>query len=194
MKEKLSLNMTLGKKPEYPSKTSLNLVMTGRTTRYNRTMLAAAVLVALAIGLFTKFAVLDRLAKERDAWRETYQQQRYLDALLKTNAEYDQLFAQYERYFASEDVQKQYVDAVEVIRIVDDLLIPNASVHSYSLGGNTLSITLKGIDLEQASWIYGDLNNTEAMVTDVNIQSSRISEEENAVAMTITLIPVGGEE
>lgn len=181
-------------KQAYPFKTTLNLVINERPKNYYPRVIAGALVGALIIGLFCKFAVIDRIAKDAAAWREVNAKQTQLDGLITNNAEYPYILGEYEKYFAASSTAKEYVNCTELLRIIDSRLMPAAGIKSVNYSGNTLTVILTGVDLEQASRILDNLYTQEPLVESITFSTATTSDEDvSAVAMVISMNPEGGD-
>ena len=175
------------KKLNYPSKTTLNLVMKEIAPDYVPKLFAAVVIFCVALTAFTKFAVLDRFEADREMQSQLRAAQTELRNLRAQNAEYEMLRAEYAKYFAIDLTSVVVADVTDILDIMETELMPAAIVNSATFSGTTLSVVLSGIDLDGASGILASLYETN-VVSSVQLYAANTTEAvETAVTMTITL-------
>ena len=185
----------MSRKQTLPTKTALNLVINEIPRHYYRNLLITSIVVALAILAFAKFAVIDKLSQVDEEWRITDVTRVQVEMLVENNSDYFEVLEKYTMYFASNSEKGAAVNVMEVLRIVDEHLRPAAEVSSVSLVQNTLSVSLGGITLNDATDILLKLYETEPLVASVDIFTASSPEgERSSISMTIALNPQGGVE
>lgn len=185
----------MGKKnQEFPDKKTLNLVMQDITPNYYRNVLVGAIIGAVLIAVFAKFAIFDRLnaaneiAVEANLARANYEQ------LVEDNKIYTEVRVEYEKYFTTV-TEVPYADTLDVINLIQTNLMRSAAVKSATLTDNKLSVLLTGIDLEQASTIIKGLYDHE--LVESAKASSFTSEREETVTTSVSIdivLKIGGEQ
>lgn len=187
------------KQKQYPTKTTVNLVIRERSKYPFPRMVAVLAAVAVVVGLFCKFAVLDRFSAAGLAEQEASAAERHLADLQASNAEYETVRVEYARYFSDEltgDIPA-VADYMEVLQLIESKLMSRAGVSSATFSGNTLSVQLTDITLSRASEILADLHGSK-LVESVQIYTADTEEQTSGqratVAMTITLAAQGGDE
>lgn len=175
----------------YPSKTKINLVMREKKAwRLSRVVLAFAAL-GLAVALFGKVAVADRLAevmRQKQALAELKEQ---VSAVQEELAGYDETAQLYGRYWAGwmTDGERAAVDRVDILDLIEQELMAAATVQQVTISGNVLTVELFGVTLEETSHIVKQIE-TWSQVSTVTVYtaSSRLEEEKRAqVSMIVTL-------
>lgn len=194
--------LSLGKKKtQYPSKTTLNLVMRdGRPRSLAKLLPMLAVIFAAAV-VFSKFAVIDRIQMVRAAEAEAGNSRARLEALLASNSDYDDVYEEYLRYSKLDDLTGEaLVNRITVLKLIEDELLGSARVESFTVSLNTLSVNLADINLTQTSVILKSLYKS-PIVADVKVSTAGSlsaqsgaqpdaqtpSAEAARVSMTITL-------
>ena len=188
------------KQAAYPSKVTMNLAMKEKSQFAPGKLIPLLLLLFVLAGLFSKFAVADRLAKVDRAQAElnTLQQ---LKANLETAAEgYEELSEKYARYsigWMTEDEQAA-VTRLEMLSLVEKELMPGSRVRRVSAGGNILSVELSGITLEDTSRFVQNLYQRPD-VTNVAVYTASTKDEPGTQAtvsmvITMTRIPKGGDQ
>lgn len=183
-----------GKKQEYPNKTTLNLVIKERPANYYRKVLLGLLIGVIVIGSFAKFAVIDRLNAANELERSAISERTRYEQLVRDNAAFAEVRAEYEKYFTKVHDGAAYADCMDVLKLIEANLMINAGVQSATLSNNELSVVLTGIDLEQASAIVKALYANE-MVSSVSVSSADTTIENtySSVTMSVTLLVEGGE-
>lgn len=183
---------------QYPTKTTVNLVIRERSKHSFSRIIPILAAVVLVVGLFCKFAVLDRFSAASRAEQEAAAAEGHLADLQASNAEYETVRVEYARYFSDEltgDIPA-VADYMEVLQLIESKLMRNAGVSSATFSGNTLSVQLTDITLSRASEILADLHSSK-LVESVQIYTAdtdeKTSDQRATVAMTITLAAQGEE-
>jgi len=179
-------------KKSLPTKMTLNLVVNEIPPHYYRNLIFATVVVALAILTFAKFAVYDRLVLVDEEWRQTDILRGQVEVLQNGNTSYYEVRERYDLYFTNNATKEAIVDAMEVLRIISQHMIPRAEVSSVTLAQNTLSVMLGGITLDDATLILLELYEKEPLVETVDIFTvTSVEGEEPVISMTVLLDPLG---
>lgn len=149
-------------KKSWPTKRTLNLVI--RETPWYSPSRMAPILLAIvaATVLFSKFAVSDRLAQVQMAQVENQRLQQSIAQLQQSYADYDQVAAQYHRYSYAAFTQAELAqaDRMAVLELLETTVMPTAQVRNLAVNSNSLSLTLAGITLEQASSLVASLESS----------------------------------
>lgn len=141
------------KTPVYPSKTTINLAIREKSDFRLGRLLPRLLVLVIVVALFTKFAVMDRisLVADRRAALDVVQDQ--VSALELATADYDEVSAQYARYSSGwmNEEETALVDRQDALSLVEELLMPNATVLQVSISENVVAANLSGITLGEAS-------------------------------------------
>ena len=124
--------------------------------------------------------------------------QALLNQLLANNSDYESVRVEYSRYFSADLTESgaAAVDCMEVLELIESRLMPRAGISSASFSGSQLSLQLVGIDLDGASALLADLDDS-PIVAGVELYTADAGDAlapsaDASVSMTITLIPEGG--
>lgn len=186
------------KQAAYPSKITMNLAMK-EESQFKPTKLIPLLLALVVLaGLFSKFAVADRLAKADRAQAELsalQQRKAELEAATADFEELSQVHARYSTGWMTEDEQAA-VTRVDMLRLVEDELMPGSRVRRLSAGGNILSVELGGVTLEDTSRFVQRLYQRPD-VTNVAVYTASTKDElgdQATVSLVITMsrVPEGG--
>lgn len=179
----------------YPSKTTVNLVVRKRTPMQTRNTLIGIVVFVLFLSVFTKFAVIDRLALAAEEEKKAEHSEQMLRALQKENESFDEVQQEYVRYFSLDTAEtREMVDSLAVLTLVESEISPRAKVSSLVLEKNVLTLELADTDLNRMSSVMMTLTAHE-MVEAVEIETAENTEETAGatIMLTITLHTEGGE-
>ena len=189
--------VTLRQKP-YPSKTAVNLIVKERSARRAAQAVCFLLVLAVLVGIFCKFGVIDRLNAASEAQAQASAAQAELERLRADNADFETVRVEYARYFSSDLTgEAGAADCMEVLGLLESGLMPRAGIASASFSGRLLSVQLTGINLDGASALLADLyrspivGNVEIYTADADVAS--VPDENSTVSMTITLLPGGGD-
>lgn len=183
----------------YPTKTTLNLMIRERKQGDLRILIPCALVGLILVGLFCRYAVVGRLASAYRAEQSALQAEQELAQAQTALERYDQVEAEYSRYFSdalfSKDIPQECMD---VLAMMEQVVMGKAQVTSYSFSGNTLLLQLKMSRIGVTSELLESLSNV-PMVDYVSISNaaeetitSLTGEEEkktgeSVVIMTVTL-------
>ncbi len=186
----------------YPTKTTLNLMIHERQGGDPKVLIPAALVGAILVALFCRYAVIGRLMQANQAEQAAIRAEQALAEVREELTAYDEVEAEYNRYFSdalfSDDIPQECMD---VLSMMESELMGKASVTSYSFSGNTLMLQLKMSRFGVASELIESLYHV-PMVDYVSISTASdnlrktITEEEteepeesgeSIVIMTITL-------
>lgn len=137
-------------KPEYPSKTTINLACVEEETTVSAPVAAAAFVVVMVLVLvFAKFAVVDMLSAANDATSEVSSLQSQISQLEGSKAEYAQLKKELDGYNAPgmTDEESTYANRDHALKVADAVSGLGSQLESISMTGNTLQIQLVDTNL-----------------------------------------------
>lgn len=150
----------------------------------------AALLLFLCVGIFRPLHQR-KLAREELARQQTLAQQ--LDDRLE---EYAELYDAYLRTGGGvlTDSELSLADRVAVLDLTDQVICPRANVTEFTLSGNSLTLHLTGISLENAGALVSELSRhplvSQAQLHSVEADSGKAS----SIYLRITLEDAGKEE
>jgi len=183
------------RKQRYPVKTSVNLLYREKPKVSLLQLLLAALVFAVVLGAFSKFAVIDRLSASGKALREAEKLEEQVLSLKLNNVDYEDVLREYQHYyFSTADTEGEaaasYVNCLDVMDLLEAELLNKAGVQMVNLTGNVLTVNLTEINLEDASVIAKSLSQNklvqEVMVSAANKQQAS---EGTTVFLNIILTP-----
>ena len=174
----------------YPSKTTMNLYQQEKGSTNIRKTIVVGVLLLVFIALFVKFGVLDQLALVSQKEAELAEQRALVAGVSTSPGDFDELKETYDAYMASYGGS---ADAMLLLNMIEQRVMPQTNVSAIVYADNTLTLTLYNAPLDTVGTIAKDLESqplvTKANVTTATMQSS---EGQNTVS-TLVLTLVGAE-
>lgn len=122
-------------------------------------ILPAALILAVVIVLFGKFAVVDRLNAANGVYSEiNYLNQRTED-LRKENEQYNNIKQQYEHYTYSaySEDELELTDVNKLFTLIDSCLLPNSQIENFVFNSNVINVVINNVTLQDVSLIVSDL-------------------------------------
>ena len=185
----------------WPVKGTMNLVIREKTWSSPSRALPVLAVIVIAAALFSKFAVADRLAQVSRAQGQVNQLRQEIVQLQSAYADYSQVEEEYRRYSygSLSEEELALADRLRVLDLLEEKLMPAAQVKNLAVGGNSLSLTLAGITLEQASGLVAELEGSDIVdsvaVYTAGYGTDSTQGETRLLTMTILLnsAPEGGE-
>ena len=186
-----------GAKSKYPDKTYINLVQ-DETDNNNRKALIGFGIFLIALAIFTKFAVIDQLAKISRAEAEYNRVLAQITEIRRSNSDYDAVKAEYDEvtdWYMTEE-EKLEVDKNNVFRMLEEDIMPYAGIKSVQIAGNTIAVQTDVTTLQAVSQflsvLQNDSRNGFVTVTTANASNGREETRNDVIASVI--ITYGGAE
>lgn len=171
-------------------KRDINLAQTDRKGTPPKTAAAVAVCLALFVGLFCKFAVLDQLDRVWSSQRAADQAAQQLAQLRQATENYDQVLEEYQSYTIARDALSSDADPMACLDLVERYLIQHSTVKSFTVADGLISAQISGVTLHQVSDIYQDLMAND-LVKSVQVYTAETEEDKTGgqvnAALTIDL-------
>lgn len=172
---------------EYPSKSSMNLMVPDEHGMELRKAVPLGIGLFLAVLLFVKFGIVDQYAQVAAAQSQLTEQQVLVSQYQAQLADYDSVKTDYQGYSAASSSGN--VNAITVLNMVEQQVMPSASVTTVNLKDNVLTLTLSNVSLDTVGTLQKSLK-SQSIVSDVSVSTATTSESasSNVIAtMTITL-------
>lgn len=180
------------KKTKLPSKQTLNLMIKVKTLAHPTRLIPILLLIFVFAAAFAKFAVINRLEQVKRAEAELAEMHRNLEMIESTYADYDEVQKEYNRY-TYQNFDRSIADRLDVLSLIERQIFPISVVQSLSISDKTVSMTINGLTLEQASTLLDSLL-SEPLVADVDYSSyvdntdrDQGGDATTTITMTITL-------
>ncbi len=175
-----------------PVKTSVNLLYKKKKNITIPQMFLAVALFVVVLTVFSKFAVIDRLAASGRALREAEELEEQVLSLKLSNVDYEDVLREYQHYyFSTTDTQggaaASYVNCLDVMDLLETELLNKAGIQMVNLSGNVLTVNLTEIDLEGASVIAKSLSENK-LVRSVMVSAANKRQEAQRTTVFLTIV------
>jgi len=179
-------------KKRYPVKTGVNLLYKKKKNITIPQMFLAAALFVAILTVFSKFAVIDRLAASGAALREAERLEQQLAEVVRSNSDYEDVLREYQHYYFSAadgtgGTAQNYVNCQDVLGLLDVEFVNKAGIQTVNLAGNMLTVNLTGINLEEASAIAVSLKENK-LVREVLVSSANKRDREQVTMVFLTVV------
>lgn len=172
------------------TKTTINLAQKERRTDGVRTVLPTAIVLAALIALFCKFGVVDRLNRVTRVEGQTEQTEQMLSRMREKAANYNAVKDKYEASTAAQAALSGGADPMGCLTLIEENLMGDAAVSSLAISGDTISVKLSNVTLNQISVMYTRLK-ASSLVAGVKVYTAQTGEQSAAkvtAAMTIQMV------
>ena len=188
----LSLKKLKGSKgSQYPSKTSINLVVTDDSTQFTPRTAVMLVLVLLFAAVFCKFAVIDVMGAASQAESRVSAAQAQLSTLQAANADYNEVQAEYDKIGVSglSEDERALADRGDVIELIENTAAQLGSLQAVRVSGNTMELQFSDRTLHDVSRLMQVLESKD-IVAGVSVSMAKTDEKTDVVSVvTVTLQP-----
>lgn len=178
-----------------PTKEHMNLAVQKKKDRNVKKIVIITIIVLIVATLFAKFAVIDFMAQVGAKQAELAEQQQLKTATLEKLSSYDEVAATYEKYgFFELDDKKSVlsVDALAALQLVDNYIAKKATVSGLNFVGDTMTLTLTDISLNDVGQLQSELDQLE-LVRSVSVSTATTQNDPGSVVTTM-IIKLGEEE
>lgn len=190
------MQLTLKKEKELkplPPKYVLNLANYDKKKVSLPVFILTAVIIIVAVAAFAKFAVFDRFAALDKAQAEASSLKSQIDRNYAQIRELSGITEEYAHYTYSGMTADELalVSRVDVMEMISRVILPYASVNSWTLKGNTLNMTVYNTTLNLVNSVVASIN-AEPIVNYCYVQtaatgSSQALAEEVTAQLTVYL-------
>ncbi len=176
---------------QYPSKTSINLVVTDDSTQFTPRTAVMLVLVLLFAAVFCKFAVIDVMGAASQAESRVSAAQAQLSTLQAANADYNEVQAEYDKIGVSglSEDERALADRGDVIELIENTAAQLGSLQAVRVSGNTMELQFSDRTLHDVSRLMQVLESKD-IVAGVSVSMAKTDEKTDVVSVvTVTLQP-----
>ena len=176
---------------QYPSKTSINLVVTDDSTQFTPRTAVMLVLVLLFAVVFCKFAVIDVMGAASQAESRVSAAQAQLSTLQAANADYNEVQAEYDKIGVSglSEDERALADRGDVIELIEKTASQLGSLQAVRVSGNTMELQFSDRSLHDVSRLMQVLESKD-IVAGVSVSMAKTDEKTDVVSVvTVTLQP-----
>lgn len=187
----------------YPNKQYIN-IMDGMKPDENRTLeILIFIVFLIALAVFTKFGVIDKIAQMSAAEAAYNDMQRQITELREQNADYEEVKRDYSHYGRGylDDTEILLMDRENVLDLLDKYVLKSADIKTLNISDNTVTLTVEKTRLSAISSIVKELEEEPAVsfvtvnVAGTNREGNESSGNKQVTAtMYIELVKNGGEQ
>lgn len=174
------------KKEAYPVKQSINLVRAGQslTSRYNNVFLA--VLLAILVVIFVKFAVADPVLASAQNANQISSAQSELNQLKTSNAGRSATSEEYAHYVVPNLTadETSLTPRDDIVALLKDKVVGIGSISSLKVTGNTVTVTCVNVGLQDLSSLVKNLE-SDQRVSYVTVSTAQASEGKASSATVV---------
>jgi hypothetical protein len=176
------------KKIVVPQKPGMNLVVRKKVFDVKK-MVIILVIVVAALLVFAKFGILDQLDKKRAAQQELDNQQQMLQAIQLKEIAYGDLEQRYGRYSYGwmEENEASMLQREKIFGVIEKILVPKCVIESLTLNGNQMSLSVRGITLDEARELVKVLEADENVAA-ATVYSAVATDEKLTARINMTVI------
>ena len=189
IKELLKTDISKGKagkggrsaKAKLPQKRTMNLAVIQNDDNSIQRVLPVAIILGIAIAIFCKVAVIDRISDLGEA-RQKYEQSRETLATMETALEdYSEVHEKYLRYTDNYQNSDEYVivNRIQLINMLDEVTNGLGSIISISAVDNQVSLEVSSANLDNVAAIKARLD-AEELVQSVRVYTADTSDSDAA--------------
>ena len=146
---------------KYPTKRTVNLAKRESHKKDLTTIITGAVVIALLCFVVAKFGVIDQFARLNDAEKEyssVHEQNVAFKEEIEDYPEIEQEYRTYSRKWMKTDSNIAVsVDRSEVLDMLESKLMSCGTMRSFMVDGNTVLANMSGMNLEEISVMFDDL-------------------------------------
>ena len=160
-----------------PVKNTINLAVAGQEKIAVGKAIPGIVLILAAAVLLAKFGVADRFAAMSRASYEVSQMQNKLDETYAALNAFTGLDEEYAHYTTSGMTEQELslADRPAVIELIERVILPVSPSNSWTLSGNTLSLTVEGESLQQINLLARQIEK-EPLVAYCSVNTANMDE------------------
>ena len=172
-----------------PTKEHMNLVAQDKKERNVKKTVLVTVIILVVAALFAKFAVIDFMAQVGAKQSELAEQQQLKTATLEKLSAYEEIASEYEKYgfFELDDAKGTLsVDAMAALDLVDKHIANKATVSGLNLVGDTMTLTLTDISLNDVGKLTDELDKID-FVQSVSVSTAATQSDPGSVVTTMII-------
>ncbi len=162
-----------------PSKKTMNLLVKESKRKGAGKYVAGALALALLVGLFAKFAVLDVFSQVDLKRNELNAVQQELSAVQKQADNYDAVLEEYHSYTGVDF--RGATDSLAVMDMVAKVVQPQATITAVSVSNGLMQVNVKDVSLDSLGKLADQLRAQE-MVETVTVANASDAESNNVTA------------
>ena len=174
---------------KYPVKTDINLAIREKKQNKLSTTIPTFIILVIAIAIFSKFAVINRLEQASEAENSATVAQQQLETLKEYTNNYPKVLEEYNALLASKSSINVVATPMERLGLVERYLISASQVNSFDVVDDVITAQISGVTLNQISAIYANLM-SDPLIENVQVYTASTNDKNNSLTtatMTIQL-------
>lgn len=174
---------------KYPVKTDINLAIREKKQNKLSTNIPTFIILVIAIAIFSKFAVINRLEQASEAEYSATVAQQQLETLKEYTNNYPKVLEEYNALLASKSSLNVVATPMERLGLVERYLISASQVNSFDVVDDVITAQISGVTLNQISTIYANLM-SDPLIENVQVYTASTDDKNNSLTtatMTIQL-------
>lgn len=175
---------------KYPVKTDINLAIREKKQNKLSTNIPTFIILVIAIAIFSKFAVINRLEQASEAENSATVAQQQLETLKEYTNNYPKVLEEYNALLASKSSLNVVATPMERLGLVERYLISASQVNSFDVVDDVITAQISGVTLNQISTIYANLM-SDPLIDNVQVYTASTNDKNNSLTtatMTIQLL------
>lgn len=175
---------------KYPVKTDINLAIREKKQNKPSTTIPTFIILVIAIAIFSKFAVINRLEQASEAENSATVAQQQLETLKEYTNNYPKVLEEYNALLASKSSLNVVATPMERLGLVEKYLISASQVNSFDVVDDVITAQISGVTLNQISIIYANLM-SDPLIENVQVYTASTNDKNNSLTtatMTIQLL------
>ena len=175
---------------KYPVKTDINLAIREKKQNKLSTTIPTFIILVIAIAIFSKFAVINRLEQASEAEHSATVAQQQLETLKEYTNNYPKVLEEYNALLASKSSLNVVATPMERLGLVERYLISASQVNSFDVVDDVITAQISGVTLNQISTIYANLM-SDPLIENVQVYTASTNDKNNSLTtatMTIQLL------
>ena len=175
---------------KYPFKTDINLAIREKKQNKLSTNIPTFIILVIAIAIFSKFAVINRLEQASEAENSATVAQQQLETLKEYTNNYPKVLEEYNALLASKSSLNVVATPMERLGLVERYLISASQVNSFDVVDDVITAQISGVTLNQISTIYANLM-SDPLIDNVQVYTASTNDKNNSLTtatMTIQLL------
>lgn len=175
---------------KYPVKTDINLAIREKKQNKLSTTIPTFIILVIAIAIFSKFAVINRLEQASEAENSATFAQQQLETLKEYTNNYPKVLEEYNALLASKSSLNVVATPMERLGLVERYLISASQVNSFDVVDDVITAQISGVTLNQISTIYANLM-SDPLIENVQVYTASTNDKNNSLTtatMTIQLL------
>ena len=175
---------------KYPVKTDINLAIREKKQNKLSTNIPTFIILVIAIAIFSKFAVINRLEQASEAENSATVAQQQLETLKEYTNNYPKELEEYNALLASKSSLNVVATPMERLGLVERYLISASQVNSFDVVDDVITAQISGVTLNQISTIYANLM-SDPLIENVQVYTASTNDKNNSLTtatMTIQLL------